>query len=101
MMIRMASRTDDRGTPIQIDMKTLLVPKALYPRALEITNSSFRTDASVATTMNVLPNVMAYKPLQSHYLSSTTAYFGLAEPSQTGLRWIWRERPNRNSWVDP
>lgn len=100
MMIRMASRTDDRGMPVNLGMKTLMTSKALYPRALEILSSSFRTDA-VFRVKNVLPNVMAVQPFQNHFLTSPSAYFGIAEPSMTGLKWIWRERPTRYMWTDP
>lgn len=100
MMIRMAQRTDDQGMPVHLDMKTLLVPVGLYPTALEVLNSSFRTD-TLNRVKNVLPNVMSIQPVMNHYLVDQDAWFGIAEPSQTGLRFIWREKPNRNMWEDP
>lgn len=100
MAIRMASRTDDRGMPVHLDMKKLVVPKALYHRALEINKSSFRTDTD-KRVMNVLNMAMPFEPVQNHYLVDPSAYFGVADLSRTGLRFLWRERPNRNMWTDP
>jgi hypothetical protein len=100
MMIRMASITDDRGTPVNIPMKKLVVPKALYPRALEITKSEFRTD-TLNRVSNVLTSVYPLEVIQNHFLTSTTAYFGLAGGDDSNLRWIWRQRPTRRMWKDP
>jgi hypothetical protein len=99
MIIRMGNRTDDRGMPVNIPMRTLYVPWALYPRALEITNSGFRTD-TLNRVKNVLTNVMAYQIKPSHYLTNLRAYFGIGPKEQIGARWIWRERPSRNMWKD-
>jgi hypothetical protein len=99
MMIGMGNRTDDRGMPVNIPLKTLYVPWALYPRALEIANSSFRTD-TLNRVKNVLPNVMPFEIKASHYLTNTHAYFGIGPKSDTGLRFIWRERFTRNMWKD-
>ncbi len=100
MMIRMASRTDDRGIPVNTPMRKLVVPKALYPRSLEVLGSSFRTD-TLFRVKNVLSEVYGVEPIQNHNLSSATAYFGFGEPEQCGLRWIWRRRPTRRMWKDP
>lgn len=99
MVIRMGSRTDDRGFPVNIPMSTLYVPWALYPRAMEITSSSFRTD-TLNRVKNVLPNVMMFDVKKSFYLSNTRAYFGIGPKGMTGLKFIWRERPTRNRWQD-
>jgi hypothetical protein len=99
MMIRMGNRTDDRGMPVNIPMKTLYVPWALYPRALEITGSTFRTD-TLNRVKNVLSNVMNIDVKPSHYLTNTRAYFGLGDKNNIGLKWIWRERFTRNMWKD-
>jgi hypothetical protein len=99
MIIRMGSVTDDRGMPVNIPLKTLYVPWALYPRALEIVNSSFRTD-TLNRVKNVLQNVMAFDVKPSHYLSNLRAYFGIGPREMTGLRFIWRERFTRNMWKD-
>src|SRR5271168_2328871 len=99
MMIRMALRTDDRGMPVNIPMRTLLVPPQLWPTSLEILNSAFRTD-TLNRVKNVLPNVMAVEPKQNFYLSSPTAYFGIGPKSDIGLRFIWRERFTRRIWDD-
>lgn len=100
MMIRMASRTDDRLIPVNIPMKKLIVPKELYPRALEIRNSAFRTD-TLFRVGNVLQDVFPYEIHQNHNLTSATAYFGLGSPEDTGLHWFWRQRPTRRMWKDP
>lgn len=99
MMIRMGNRTDDRGMPVNIPMKTLYVPWALYPRALEIVNSSFRTD-TLNRVKNVLQNVYNIDVKPSHYLTNTRAWFGLAAKDMHGLRFIFRERPTRLMWKD-
>jgi hypothetical protein len=99
MMIRMGNRTDDRGMPVNIPMKTLYLPWALYPRGLEIVNSSFRTD-TLNRVKNVIPNVMMFDIKKSFYLSNARAYFGVGPKGQTGLKWLWRERFTRNMWKD-
>jgi hypothetical protein len=100
MMIRMASRTDDRGIPINVPMRKLIVPKELYPRALEVVTSSFRTD-TLNRVKNVLTDVYQIEVIQNHNLTNAAAFFGLASPEETGLRWIWRKRPTRRMWKDP
>jgi hypothetical protein len=100
MMIRMASRTDDRGIPVNTPMRKLVVPKELYPRALEVMGSSFRSD-TLFRVKNVLSEVYGIEVIQNHNLTSATAYFGFGEPEQCGLRWIWRRRPTRRMWKDP
>lgn len=101
MMIRMASRTDDRGIPVNTPMKKLIVPKELYPRALEVTQSHFRTD-TLFRVDNVLDKVYpGIEVIQNHNLTSATAYFGLSDAEQCGFRWIWRRRPTRRMWKDP
>ena len=99
MMIRMGQRTDGRGMPVNIPMRLLYVPWPLYPTALEIVDSSYRTD-TVNRIKNVLQNVMAIEVNPSYYLTNPSAYFGLGPKEQTGLRWIWRERFTRNLWKD-
>ncbi len=100
MHIRMASRTDDRGIPVNTPMKKLIVPKELYHRALEVTNSLYRTD-TLFRVENVLNKVYAMEVIQNHNLTSATAYFGLGDPDQCGFRFIWRKRPTRRMWKDP
>jgi hypothetical protein len=99
MIIRMGNRTDDRGMPVNIPMKTLYVPWALYPRALEIVNSSFRTD-TLNRVKNVIQDVVQLTIKPSHYLSNVRAFFGIGPKGDTGLRFIWRERFTRNMWKD-
>lgn len=99
MMIRMGNRTDDRGQPVNIPMKTVYVPWAIYPRAIEIVNSSFRTD-TLNRVKNVLKDVYEISIKPSHYLTNLRAYFGIGPKSMIGLRWIWRERFTRNMWKD-
>lgn len=99
MMIRMGNRTDDRGMPVNVPMQTLLVPWALYPRAMEIYNSNYRTD-TLNRVDNQLSNVMPLKIVPSHYLTNPRAFFGIGPKGSTGLRWIWRERFTRNMWKE-
>jgi hypothetical protein len=100
MMIRMSSRTDDRGIPVNTPMRKLVVPKELYPRALEVMGSSFRSD-TLFRVKNVLSEVYGVEVIQNHNLTSATAYFGFGDSEQCGLRWIWRRRPTRRMWKDP
>ena len=99
MMIRMASITDDRGIPVNIPMTKLAVPKALFPRALEVTKSAYRTD-TLNRVENVLTSIYPIRVVQNHNFTSSTAYFGLADPENTGLRLIHRERPTTRTWRD-
>lgn len=100
IQINMATRTDDRGGPIRLDMKLLITPPQLYHRGLEINKSSFRTDAD-RRIMNILSTAMPFEVRQNHYLTDPSAYFAFAEKERTGLRFLWRERPNLHIWTDP
>ncbi len=40
------------------------------------------------------------KPFTWRYLTSTTAWFIVAEPQDTGLVWFWRKKPYTKSWTD-
>lgn len=99
MMIRMGNLTDDRGMPVNIPMKILYVPWQLYPTALEITSSSFRTD-QINRIRNVLADIMPVTPMKSHFLTNPRAYFGIGDKRFIGIRFIWRERFSREMWYD-
>jgi len=85
--------------PVNIPMRTLYVPWALYPRALEIVNSAYRTD-TLNRVDNVLKDIYTIDVMPSFYLSNPRAFFGIGPREATGLKWIWRERFTRRMWKD-
>lgn len=97
MYIRMAGLKTERGMPIRNLMKRLVVPYQLGPRADEIINSSFRTDAGVNRVRNVTPK---FEVIEWHYLTNARAYFGLGDQDMTNLKFAYRERPTRSMWRD-
>lgn len=100
MIIRMGNRTDDRGMPVNIPLRTLLVPWELEYRAREILHSQYRTDGGVNRVKNVLSDDGAIEIKASRFLTNKRAWFGIGPKSMTSLKWIWRERFTRLMWKD-
>ena len=95
---------DDRGKPLGIMPDTLIVPPALFLKAIELVTPSTLV---VGTTAAAYPNYNAISELQirvitSPYLSVATHYFLLATRyPMRPLIFQWRRMPEFNAIIDP
>jgi hypothetical protein len=80
----MARQTDPDGNPLALIPKILLVPPDLEPAANELYKSAqFNTGGSATTAQVASTNIWAgrYQPVSSVYLTNTTAWYLVADPS--------------------
>lgn len=91
-----ANYVDDRGRPIRLEMKSLLVPPDLWPTAVELLESQMRPD-SANDAINVV-NRFGLQILEGHYITSTTYWsiFG----TQHNVNFIWDMKPNVKMWTE-
>jgi hypothetical protein len=85
---RMLKLTDERGIPIDVNPKTLLLPIDLEEKGFIFTKTE-RVAGSANWDKSLLEN-SGLTPLYWRFLSSTTAWFLLADKMPSGL--IWFER---------
>jgi hypothetical protein len=82
---------DEKGMKIMIRMTRLVVPTALMFKAREILGSQLKPFTS-DNEINVLRDA-GLRSLVLHFLTSTTAWFLLAEPKDTKLQYFTRIKP--------
>ncbi len=73
------------------DLKRVIVPKELEPRANRILKSQLQNDTA-NNAINFMKG-MGVEIASNRYFTSTTNWFGKSD-LDTGLRWFWREKPN-------
>lgn len=95
------SQTDDAGIPKMIPYDSLHIPKELRFKAAKLLKS-----VDDPETANRSTNVLSYgadgmpKMLVNRRLSDTDAWFLQGKTTDTGLIWIWFEKPYSDHWID-
>lgn len=99
-MVEFNLMTDATGKPIRRSADILLTSPYNEFNAIQITMSPDRSDTANRAT-NPLKHAEGGMPQAKmwRYLTDPDAWFLCCK--RNGLRWIWRERPNTDSWVDP
>lgn len=89
---------NERGVPRPTQARLLVVPVTQRWKAEELLKSEYNPENA-----NQQVNTVGNKGLNfmvNHYLTSTTAWFLLADKAQHDLRFIWRKKPQTMSWDD-
>ena len=90
MLDRFELMPNERGIPIRVKPRLLIVPPQLRWKAEQLVKAEFNPENA-----NHEPNYAQITGLQfmvSHYLSSTTAWFVVGDKSDHDLRFIWRKQ---------
>lgn len=90
---------NERGIPIRVKPKMLIVPTGVRWKAEELLKSEYNPEDA-----NNKKNTVSDKGLQfmvGHYLSSTTAWFLAADKADHDLRFLWRKQLSMKSFDDP
>ena len=90
MSVNLSKMPGSNGIPRGYALKKLVIPEDLKFRAARILKSEQQNDTA-NNAVNVLKG-MGIEIATNKYLTSTTNWFGVTD-AQTGLRFIWRERP--------
>lgn len=90
---------DERGKPIVLMPKVLVIPPQLEWKAKELLMSEYDPE-SANNSINPLTvgNKLTY--MVSRYLTSTTGWFVLADKSDHDMSMYWWDKPSQQSWVD-
>lgn len=94
-------QTDTSGLLVRVPAAKLVVAPAYRWMAYELTKSADRPD-----TANRATNTLGYaesgmlEPFVWQYLTDPDGWGIFAQPSETGLCWIWRKKPYTKSWYD-
>lgn len=92
------TQVNERGMPIDIQPQRLVVhpEQVLFARRLVET-----TGYPGGNNNDINPLQGAFQIVSSPYLTDTDAWFLLAAPSDTDLRFYWRRTPDTRTWDDP
>lgn len=90
---------DDRGLPISIRPRLLLIPTALLHETREILGSSLKPFTADNEINSLIEDGIRW--MVSRYLTSPTAWFLLADKKDHDLRFKIRQLPKFRSWDDP
>lgn len=104
LMDLMENTVNENGVPTPIVPKTLIVPVGLRWIAERLIGSELRP-GTMDNDVNVIKGKLNF--LVNHYLSSTTAYFLVADKSDHDLQFVWRRKQktaaqddfNTGSWM--
>lgn len=90
---------DERGKPIVMMPRVLVIPPQLEWKAKELLMSEYDPE-SANNSINPLTvgNKLTY--MVNRYLTSTTAWFVLADKANHDLKTYWWDKPSQMSWVD-
>ena len=94
-------QTDTSGILVRVPAAKLVVAPAFRWMAYELTKSTDRPDSANRAT-----NTLGYaesgmlEPFVWQYLTDADSWGIFANPSDTGLCWIWRKKPYTKSWYD-
>lgn len=93
MKVNARKAKNERGLVSPVHLKTLIVPPALERKALELQLST-QSPEDALNAANVYQNKFSVACWD--YLTSDTAWFGMADASdvENELFWYWRIRPN-------
>jgi len=94
-----AGTVNGKGMLRPLAMKTLVVPRALKRKALELTKSS-KTPEDALNSTNVYEGRFTVKVWD--YLTSNTAWFGTVDMSRDEyqLEWLWRKKQGIMTWTN-
>ena len=92
------SLTNDRGLFEDWTAQTLLIPPALKWLSRELLKSQLRSDSNINATNALLEEGLS--PIEWRYLSNSTDWFLLSDPSKHSLLWYWREEPVTDHTLD-
>ena len=98
MEVDLINQVNQRGINIMIQPKTFIVPPDLKHAAKELLRSQDRPDTA-NRAMNTFYDEN-YDLIVSTFLTSTTAWFTLADKSVHQLRWYERVSPSVKTWED-
>lgn len=92
------SQVDDRGMPIEMQPVVLLV----HPDQVLFARRLIETSAYPGGNNNdINPLQGAFRIISSPYLTDRDAWYILAAPNETDLRFYWRRKPDTRTWDDP
>lgn len=95
------SQTDDAGIPKMIPYESLHIPKELRFKAAKLLKS-----VEDPETANRSTNVLKYgadgmpTAMVNRRLTATDTWFLQGKPTDTGIIWLWFEKPYSDHWVD-
>ena len=97
-VIAFENMKDERGRPSRIVPKTLVISPEDIFTAEELLGSEYKP----GTANNEINAVRKYGLTYtvSHYKTDTDAWFLVASPSDTGIKFIWDVRPRGETWED-
>lgn len=96
MDVDVLRQVDHANINVALQIKTLLVPPELRQTAKELMGSEYEIGTG-NNTKNIYSG--AYNVVVSPFLTSTTAWFGLADPMDHQIRFYDRVAPEVTSWV--
>jgi phage major head subunit gpT-like protein len=99
MMDHFEEMKNDRGVPIIMKPKVLLIPPKLKWRMKELMLSPFDPETANNTVNTVHDEGLTY--MVGHFLESDTAFFMLTEKQAHDLRFVWRRNLDFRTWDDP
>lgn len=88
---------DDRGRPIMVTPKLLVIPPELEWKAKELLLSEYQPETA-NNEINALKGTLSY--VVNRYLTSTTAWFVLADKSVIDLQHYWFDQPKPKAYED-
>lgn len=91
------SYTDERGLPIDIQPRVLLVHPSQILFARRLLESSGYTGSNI-NDINPLYNIVTIA--SSPYLTDLDAWYLLAAPGEVDVRFYWRRKPDTRTWDD-
>lgn len=99
MMDHFEEMENDRGIPIVMKPKLLVIPPKLKWKAKELMLSEYDPESANNTVNTVHDEGLEF--MVNHYLTSDTAFFMLTEKQVHDLRFMWRRNMTFRSWDDP
>ncbi len=97
-VIAFENMKDERGRPSRIVPKTIIISPEEIFTAEELLGSEYKP----GTANNEINAVRKYglNYSVSHYKTDTDAWFLVASPGDTGIKFIWDVRPRSEMWED-
>jgi phage major head subunit gpT-like protein len=91
---------NERGIPIRVKPKLLIVPPALRWKAEQLIKSEYNPENANNEINSITGVVPGLQYMVCHFLSSTTAWFIAGDKSDHDLRFIWRQQLQLQSTDD-
>lgn len=99
MMDHFEEMENDKGIPVQMRPKVLLIPPKLKWKMKELMLSEYDPESANNTVNSVYGEGLSY--MIGHYLTSDSAYFMLTEKQAHDLRFMQRRNLKTRMWDDP